>query len=640
MIYLFIFIVSTILSAPYIIDICSGYLSHQSFDLHEFLLWNYTAINNVLPYKEIFYPYGILNYFRNYNLLYAVISYLLSPLLFTVIFFLFKKIFKDKLILYTSFTLFFLFTFFLVGIQTFARYGLLVILPLYFSYVLYSSKKIKINSLIFSGTILGLVCSFAIDQGIYLITSFALLFLIVKGFKIKEALKLVLVFIVGLMPVFIFLLRVGDLNILFNYSNNIKEIVTVAKVPFFSFIDSPANIFTIAILYISIFYNFIKIFLLKNKVSLMSVFQISLILSILIMEQKSIVRSIDRQIVFASLILLMFLVYEAINYLKVKVLHNKAIYLVIISIPIIIYGLNTVKYSFNFSNITKNYEFLINNKCFDNNINYFLEKNPSYSKVISLLKKQKNFNGKVFSFPTGDSTFYALLNQKPPYYNAIFEGASYEKQNSAIKYINDNEVEYITLNTSKLSLQDAVPDYVRQNDLFRYILNNYQPLEIIGDHIILRKTQNNDFFTSKILEQIKAYENYLLNVYLYKIPYSEGMYKYNYLKNNNKLIVKGDADKVSNFLAKNKLVSRDKIIVLIPNKSNKTESLSFVKLKTENEHSTTIYYNSCHGNEACIINLSRIPLFYEDRLITKLSLDEQYSGKIEIFNVENPGNLW
>lgn len=634
MTYLVIFILSVFLSAPYLIDICSGYLSYQSFDLQEFLLWNYTSINNIIPHKDIFYPYGLLNYFRNYNLMYATAYYLVVPSLFTIIFFVFKKVFKDKFILYSSLAIFYLFILSLVGFQTFSRYGLLVVLSLYFSYIFYSFKKIKIYTLIFLGIILGLVCSFIIDQGIYLILSFILLYLLSRRFKINEILYIVLGFFIGIIPLLFFLSRVGNFNIFSNYFKDIKDIIVVAKVPFFSFIDSPANIFTIPILYIALFYNFLKIFFFNNKLTLLSLFQVSLIFSIFIMEQKSIIRSIDRQITFVSLMLLMLLSYEVINHLKNKIINKRITYLSLIFTVIILYGFNINKRSFNLSNIFENYNLLINNKCLSNNLTYFLANNPSYVEIISFIKKQTSFNGKIFSFPTGNSAFYVLLNQNYPFYNSIFEGASYDKQNSAIKYIQDNKIEYITLNTDRSSLQDGVPDYIRQNFLFKYILNNYYPFEIIGNHLILKREKNNDFFTADVLEKVKDYRNYLMNVDLKKIPYSEGLYKYDFLRSNNKPLIKSsDVDKINSFLEESDFYSTNKVLVI------EGES-SYVKLLMKNREVSVVNYDPCKVSAKCIINISNMPIFYRERAITNIALDEKFKGNIEIYDLKNSGSLW
>lgn len=653
---LIVFIAFFFLSFPFVIDICSGYLNYYNFDLQEFLLWHYASSKSVAPYIDIFYPYGLLNYFRSYNLVYAFLYYLISPALFTIAFYLFKKNFKDKFALYFSIVIFYIFILRLVGFQTFSRYGLLVIFSLLFSYTLYSNKKIKINTLLPFGIFLGLFFSFVNDQGIYLILSFTFLFLFNKFLHIKklhflpvnffvetikEILYVVLGFFIGIIPLFLFLLYHGNFYGFFDYFKDVREIAVVAKTPFFSFIDSPANIFTIPILYFAIFYNFVKIFFFKHKLTLSSFFQISLIFNILIMEQKSIIRSIDQQITFISLILLMSLIYELVNFLKSRSTSRRVIYVCFILLAIILYNFSLNNKVIDYSYLSKNFKLLISNTCFDNNLKFFSTNNTSYVKIINLIKTQQNFNGKIFSFPTGDSAFYILLNQKPPYYNAIFEGASYDKQNSSIEYIQDNKIEYVTLNTSASSLQDSVPDYIRQSFLFKYVLNNYYPFAVIDNHIILKKEKNSDVFTSIVLKQVKDYRNYLLDIYLYKIPYSEGLYKYSYLKNNNKLIVESDdIDAINFFLKRNTFYSTTKVLVLIPSVNYKLSSLSFVKFQIENGDSTTIHYNTCKKNTECIINISKFPLFYKKRIVTKIILDKGFKGKIKIFDLKDPGDLW
>ena len=503
--------------------------------------------------------------------------------------------------------------------------------------------------------ILGLFFTVINDQGAYLVLYFISLFIFSKLLQarkinfllqnffiqtIEQSIAVLFGFFISMIPVFLILQHFGSFYSFFTYFKDVIDIVMVAKTPFFSFIDSPANIFTVSILFFAIFYNFIKLFFFKHKFTFSSFLQTSLIITILIMEQKSIIRSIDRQITFVSLILLMFIAYELTNMLINKNQNRKIIYIIIITVATLVYGFNVERPINNFSYLFNSYELLTRNRCFDNNLKFFSTNNPSYAKIINLLRKQKGFNNKVFSFSTGDSAFYVLLNQKPPYYNAIFEGASYGNQNLAIKYMRDNEIEYVTLNTSKLSVQDTVPDYIRQGFLFKYILNNYQPFAVIGDHIILKKAQNNDFFASKILEQVEDYKNYLLDVYLYKIPHSEGLYKYNYLKNNNKIIIEGSIDKINSFLKKNNLSSSSKIIVLNSSTVNKSGSLIFIEFETKNGNSTTVYFNPCNKNEVCIINLSRIPFFYKERLVEKIIADKEYKGEIRIFDLKNSGNLW
>lgn len=642
-----VFILSFFLSAPFAVDICSGYLSYYNLDLQEFLLWNYTSLNNLLPYRDIFYPYGLFSYFKNYNALLALLYFLISPILFTVAFFLFKKIIKEKLVLYSSFIILYLFVFKLIGFQTFSRYGILALISLLFSYILYSSAKIRGKALFFLGAILALFFSFITDIGIYLILSFIFIYAFNAGFKAKrkyfarDVSYIGLGFLIGIIPLFLFLIYYGSIYQFFDYFRDVGRIVLVAKTPFFTFINSPANIFTISILSFAIFFNFLKVFFFKSKLTLSSYFQIILIFDILVLEYKSIIRSIDGQIAFISLLLLMFLVNEIVSILIKNNRNKRVIYISLVTIITIIYGISIEKPAVNLSHVSENISHLASNTCFENNLKIFSTNNLHYVKIVNLIKQQPNFNGKIFSFPTGNSAFYVLLNQKPPFYNAIFEGSSAKDQAQTIKYIQDNNIKFITLNTNSSSIQDGVPDYIRQEQLFKHLLNNYHPLAVIGNHIILKKEKNSDFFASVEFREVKNYKKYLMDVNLKKIPYSEGIYKYKYLEENNKLIIEShDVSKINFFIERNTTHSGNKIVVLIPSVNYEPNSSNFIKFQTQDGYSAIILFDSCKKNAACIINLANVPLFYKNRIVTKITLDKEFKGVIKIFDLKTPNNLW
>ncbi len=651
-----IFVLSFLLSLPHIADICSGYLNYLSFDSQEFLLWNYSAINHYIPYKDFFYPYGLLFYYRNYNLIFTLINYLFSPILFALTFFFIKKIVKRSYYLYFSMLVFYLFIITITGLDTFSRYGIFVISSLFFSYIFYSSKQIPKSTLFTVGVFLGLTMFLMPDLGSYLITFFVFISVFSEYIKAKgenrlsfkffleliNKLKFISFgFLVGTIPLIIFLLYPGNVLFFLGYFKEVQNIVLVAKTPFFSFIDSPANIFTLSILFLSIFFICYKLLFFKDKFTLSLYFQISLIVDILILEQKSIIRSIDQQITFISLMLLVFVIYELIYLLPRSDIFKKIIYSVFLLTTVILYSFNIIHKEVNIQKISNAISLSITNKCFDNNLQLFLSKNTSYIKIINFLKKQPNFNQKVFSFPTGDSAFYVLLNQKPPYYNAIFEGSSAKDQAQTIKYIQNNNIKFITLNINSSSIQDGVSDYFRQPILFNYILKNFYPFDVVTNHLLLKRNADRDFFKSEILNGISRYKDYLLDIYLYKIPYSEGLYKYNYLEKNNKLLIEStDVNKINLFLVKKTFRSNNKIVVLVPGINYKDYNLNFIKFQTENRDYTTVHYNSCKKNKPCIINPSRLPFFYTERIIKEIRLDKEFKGNIKIFDLQNPGNLW
>jgi len=279
-----------------------------------------------------------------------------------------------------------------------------------------------------------------------------------------------------------------------------------------------------------------------------------------------------------------------------------------------------------------NFRDVYSNTCFNTGLmNSYSSKNNDYVKIVNLLKSQPIFNGKIYAYHPGDSTFYILLKQKPPYFDGVFEDNSVSTQEKMIQYIKANNIEYVTLDLSKDSLQDGVPHYIREPIEFKYILNNYSPWLIIGNHLILRKSSQ-DFFSEQLLNKISLYKKYLLSVNLAVIPFSEGFYKYRYftlaplIKTNNVTII-------NNFLKRQKMSSANKVFVLIPNKELKTVSQNYLNLRTSDGKETVIYFNACKVNKPCIIDLSNIPLFYKNRQISSLCVDNNFKGDIEIYNI-------
>lgn len=643
-----VFILSTLLSVPVFVGICSGYLNYAGFDQQGFLLWNYTAVKGYIPYKDFFYPYGLIAYLRNSNFIFLLLNFFLAPLLFTLTFLIFKKAFKNIYFVFFSIFVFYYFIVRIVGIETFSRYGILVVSSLILADFIYK-KNVEKLKLFGSGIFLGLMSLFFPDLGIYVATTFLLLYFVRQLFagrvKISRVLNELKFLVFGLIavitPLIIFLFYTNSLDLFMGYYREVRNIALVAKTPFFSFIDSPSNIFTLSILFASIFFLFYRFLYFKNKISLSSFFQIALIINILILEQKSIVRSIDLTITFVSLILLMLFAHEFICFLRIDSDKKKIFYYLLILSVVVLFGFNVPHRDLDIRNIVKSVNLAISNRCFDSNLQTFLSQKPSYAKIIDLLKKREDFNSKVFSFPMGNSSFYILLNQKPPFYNSTVEGASYSNQNLTIDYIKKNRVEYIILNTDTSFLIDGVPDFIRQPILFRYILNNYKPLFAEGDHIILKKEPGHDFFSSDVLKRQGKYRDHLLKVNLYKIPYSEGFYKYDYLVENSKLLL-GDSniDKINIVLGEGRFNSEKKVVVVIPSIDHEPNYLDSMNFQTADGNSTTIFYNSCKKNEPCIINLSRLPLFYQNRVVAKISVDEKFEGYIKIFELSKPGDLW
>jgi len=652
-----VFVISIIAFGQYFIDICSGYLTYGKLDSEYLLLSDYAFFKNLIPNRDFTYSYGLLQYYRFENILTLILSYIITPLVITAVFYFLKKIIREKPLLYLSAGFLLVFSVKFIGANAISRYGVLIALSMLFSYLLYRHGKNSKFLLGCMGFILGLAFSLINDQGTYLILSFAMLYflddLIRKQLKsfltfsyykltVRSILFVITGFLVGILPLIFYIVLNHAVLEYLRYFSDLSNIVLATKTPFLNFIASPDNLFSLSITTVALFYFFVKLIYFKNKVNLSSYFQLGLVFSILIMEQKSLIRSISGQITFAAFILLIILMYELINNKYFHEFPKKIIiYSIILFSIIFLIGLKgDYLLNFNLREIKDNIAMSLTDTCYTNNVKAFLSKYPSYLTTADVVKKQIDFNGKIFSFPAGNAAFYILFKQKPPFYNSVASDSSLYAQNNSIQYIQKNNIQYVIMPyvASQDYFLDGVPNDIRLSTEFKYILSNFIPVNKSGDYLILAKRNNSDFFNSSILQQVPDYIFSLLNINLSAIPYSEGIYKYRYFTG--KALIKTDKVSVVNSFLKTKNVqSLNKIFVLTPNKSLKTGSQNYLNLTTNDGWKTTIHFNACKANKPCIINLSNIPLFYKNRQLSSLMVDNNFKGNIAIYNM-NLKILW
>jgi hypothetical protein len=129
-------------------------------------------------------------------------------------------------------------------------------------------------------------------------------------------------------------------------------------------------------------------------------------------------------------------------------------------------------------------------------------------------------------------------------------------------------------------------------------------------------------------------KSFFLNVDLGSIPLSEGQYKKIYLKNSDIVFSK------EIYLSKKeklKALSKNKLLVLVPtiNNSERTN----IKVSTSDFKMSSISFNPCKVNDACIIDLSKIPLVYKERVITGFEISN-FQGTAKIYNSSNITAFW
>jgi hypothetical protein len=470
------------------------------------LLWEYTAKIGMLPFRDIFYPYGLLSYYQTQNIFFVVGYLLIAPLLFFIIFLAFKRLFANYFYAFIAISFFYFFIISITGFETFTRYGILIAFAIALAIYYVSSKIHSKKWLTILGLSAGLLFSFIVDVGFYAPVLFVLFSLSNSLIKyehnnpanqaakvLKEILYFIIGFCVGLIPFIFYLSVTRSFFPFFSYLKNLHDIALYAKTPFIHSVSSIDNLFVLILLLMGISYlSFIFIWK-KQRATFNNFFQLGVVFTLILLEQKSIIRSIDTQLTFIGFLLFLTLFADLKHYFEKCKFHQVAIFLYFIAILSIILfslGLRPLStFSDNYPSIKKNVLALnnfTNQVCITNNVQYLLTKDKRYMQIEKKIRSILQFNGKIFVFP-GDPLFYILFNQRPPFYPSIYEATPVYAQKEFIAYIKENKIQIIIYNTNIKSIQDGVPDILRGRVVYQFIRANYHVVDSQGGFLILEK---------------------------------------------------------------------------------------------------------------------------------------------------------
>lgn len=622
------------------------FFPRDTFDSQLLLFWDYTALHNLMPNKDIIYPYGLLFYYKNTSVFFSLIYVLLFPTLAVIILLAVKKIIKNRILLPITFLSFIFFILKYTGLEVFSRYGLLlgasVLLSLICNKYLYIPR---VYSFLF-GCLVGFVFSIVNDIGLYIFSLFLFFSFfipifnsgtsVLKTYKYYISQAFIIIFflvgiLIGILPIVLFFIKIENLVTLFNNSKYLFDFPIYSKTPFLPSLRSTENIFNFTVMIITIFSLFYRRIILKEKNIFLSYVQIGIVASLFFLLQKSVIRSIDTQITFLGFLLYIFLILEIITFLKHKI-HPGLLYgcyLLTLFALFYVIGLR----SFNTTSIysykpleqnlfTINIKSLLIDKqtqCLSQNLDIY-RGNKTHKNILSFITQ--NTQGEkpiIFDYLT-NPILYILFNEKSPFYFEVFASSPLYAQKSNAKYIEDNRVKYVIYNTDTLQIKDNVPDYMRGSTFFKYIINNFRILRKVDNFIILKKIkeENYDFFRGEDLTMLPDFKNYLLNINLGSIPRSEGIYK-NKLLTSSKIIE-----------PKYPFNSKDKMLLVRSKNGLKNKRLRITIVSDLD--TTTVEFDSCIHNNLCIVNLANIPLFYKDRAIKEVNYDPNAISRIEILD--------
>jgi hypothetical protein len=625
-------------------SVCSRHISF-GFDGQNLITWDYEAFSRFVPYKDVAYYYGLLAYYKNDMPIVFLVYALIAPSLFVAFFLIFRRLFPNTFLSYLTLSAFVLFVMLFTGIENFARYGIGVCFSLLVALQMLRSIKTAKSFIwlsVVSGVVTGVTFSLVTDQGAFLAASFMLLvpifiFTQKKPFlaRILTLVQIYAIFLlsvmIGLIPFVVFLVHTHALAPFIGFVYQLSLLTTFAKVPFLPFASSASNVFTFSALFLAVFTLSYRIFFDRDELkSQPSTIEIALCVVLILLEQKSFVRSIDAVITFAAFLLWLTLCADLLQHIK----SGKAgLLLAICALPF----LSRLPFQPNLSLSNSEQQFsdsiaaLVRPKaiqaCRAKSFQQFDLLPRSYAKVVLEFVRLGASDHAFFSFP-GDPIFYVLLHQQPPRYFTTYESSAESAQLDQIKYMEQRQIQYVIYNTQHTNM-DGVPHILRDETLSQYIFTHFTPVESIDEFVILKRSPNPDLFTAQKLPS--ALRSQLLDVALEYIPKSEGQKT---LPKSN-LLARGTENDVNQFLASHNISSEH---VFLSITADHPQKYSTARITTRNGIATVATFQSCQAPQQCLIHLGNLPLFYSNRTISRINVDTP--SIITLYNLGDARAFW
>lgn len=613
----------------YLITACAVY-GEANFDSINFLYWNYGAMSGHIPYRDFFYPYGLIQYYLYSQVLATFLYAIVLSIISISIGLYLKSLFKNTFYFLLSFIFVGYFIVSFVSIETFGRYGSLVFLGILMGYLILVKKRALRNEFL-AGLSCGVMFSLFFDQGaygvlIYVLLSFFYLFSKKDRKNWRKILKnyffytfyFSLGFIVGALPFIIFLSMHDGLLGFFENLKYLSGVPKYAKVPFFPSLRNPDGIFVTVSIIISTVLLLLKSTGKKMQKEEKMLFVLTLV--ILILQYKNIVRPFFSQLTFIAILIFINSIAIIVRDLKPSKDLSTKLFFVVVIIMLIVFPFPKPT----FFKIDNGFGYVLNG----GKVCYTKNTHEVYKEFASL---KDNILGNVYSYPA-NPLIYAYLHQKLPYFLTIYETTLDEAQEKSIQYIKDNKVQTILFDPTSEAIQDGVPDVLRANTLLSYILSNFTIKMQKDKYFILERNEESDFFTDIPDEkESKDFVNRFLNIPMGTIPLSEGKRFENMSDNawQGKVLVQGDLVKVNQYISNNTVFGKQVFVILKLQNINKDIGLlDFYS----NKKKTTTEFHMENNHPWYFFNVSRVPLFFKDRRIEKID----FKGDVEIVILQKP----
>ncbi len=580
------------------------------FDAQNIEIWHWSAGKGLLPYKDVFYPYGLLFYYQESSLVALFGVIILTSVSLGIVLSAFWFFRESVFLAITNASLFILFILRSIGFQTWSRYGISISAAILIPAIIGRKNPIEFFLL---GICTGLLFGLVQDQSLYVASIFVFVLLFTwlarRTWSLSSFLRDVVLscgifgvgMSVGIFPFILYLQQTQSLQGFLLQFTYLQDIALAAKTPFIPFALSASNSFVFAVLFCCLMgISFVMIVSGRRLTALMTTIG-SLVFLLVLLEQKNILRSIDWQITVIAFLLLQLICAWGYHHFFTQEWRKTVVLSLCLFLLVVLYPFRMISS-----------EQLVTH-----------ESQSIYTQVLSHLQKFSDFHNKVFSYP-GSPIFYQLTGQKPPYFFTSYETTPLWAQQETIAYLQKEEIRYVIYDLRVSAIQDGVPHYARNAAEFSYLLTHFQAEERVGDFLVLHRSDVTDPQTICSIVPENELCLWQKEVNLGQLPASRGAYPQ---LSKELYVLFSNLPSLNIALEKQPLSSRNQVLTLsFENRDRNT--ITRVSFLTDHHESINATFNSCR---VCVIHLDRIPGFYHSKNIIHINTDGIEPTEIKIF---------
>lgn len=577
---IYIFLFSALLALPQ--------YKQRDYDNQNLAVWADAGLHGLLPYRDFFYPYGLLPFYQTQSLFVHAIYWLLPLILFFTLYeFLLEK---SKQVLAS----FFLTTLCMVSCSVIApfdsvvRYGL----PLFF---ILSQKWLKHS--VIKGLVAGLIFAAFYDQGILCVLLFSAItiteFVFLRNTRkfFTNCLYFGLGFMAGTLPLVIYLFWTHSFSAFIQTFSQIADLTIIAKTPSLNAFKKIQTVLLVITGWGAVSWYCYQFK--KNQQFLYNyswLLQFSILL--LVILYKSSIRLIDEYVIWYFFFYLTIIL--AVVWSRLRSHFYPQIWMYVYSFVVFFVVLLSITKTIVPPAVTTDYQ-------------------QSFQEINKITQNQL-----IFSYP-GDPIFYELNNQKPPHYLDIYSASSIPAQKELISYLKNNHIRFVIYNPKVTSIQDGVPDALRGRMLFSYILQHYQPVGYFHGFLVLQQSENADFFTSSVVAD-EDKQN-LLNIDLGSLPITQ--------EKDLRRLLTNHFTNATDRADQTEMITSDNLVLKIHCADSQKATIT---IRTAENIATKLMWQ-CRKNLDSLIALHHLPLFAKSRTIAAFELSANLKS-LQLFQLD------